>query len=210
MSVMTATAPDISPKRRQVTQAAESLFLVHGYGAVSMDQIARTAGVSKATLYAYFPSKDALFATIVGDKGSDEILSADMFPDEVTDLRATLEAIGQRLLRFMLRDRTLAIYRIALAESARFPELGAAFYANGPRWMIERFTAWLETLQARGLVQADDLEAATTQFLALTRGGTFLRRSLSVPPEADDAEIEATVRAASDTWLRAFGATPPR
>ncbi len=43
-----------SPKRQLVLDAAASLFMAHGYGAVSMDAVARAAGVSKATLYAYF------------------------------------------------------------------------------------------------------------------------------------------------------------
>ena len=199
----------ISLKHRQVLDAAERLFLVHGYGAVSMDQVARTAGVSKATLYAYFPSKDALFATIVGDKGIDNPLSPEMFPDVVPDLRAALETIGHRMLRFMLRERTLAIYRIALAESARFPELGLAFYQNGPDLMVERFSGWLAKLRDQRLIEAPDLVMATHQFMALMRCGVFLRRSLSVPPEASEAEIDATVRAAAGSWLRAFAPDTP-
>lgn len=198
------SALEPTPKRLQIVRAAEALFLAQGYGTVSMDQVARTAGVSKATLYAYFPSKDALFATIVGDKGIDSPLGEEMFPTDVPDLRAALEAIGLRMLRFMLRDRTLAIYRIALAESARFPELGLAFFDNGPRRMTERFSQWLAELRAQGLVTADDLEMATHQFMALMRCGTFLRRSLSVPPAASEAEIASTVRAAADTWLKAY------
>ncbi len=195
---------DVSPKRRQVTQAAEALFLAHGYGAVSMDQIAKTAGVSKATLYAYFPSKDVLFATIVSDKGLDNPLGEDLFAADVVDLRASLEAIGHRMLRFMLRDRTLAIYRIALAEAGRFPELGRAFYENGPQCMITRFSEWLARLQAQGLVRPCDVVIATQQFMALMRSGVFLRRSLAMPPEASEAEIGSTVLAAADTWLRAY------
>ena len=198
---------EVPLKRRQVTTAAEQLFLQHGYGAVSMDQVARTAGVSKATLYAYFPSKDALFATIVGDKGVDNPLSPEMFPADVTDLRVALEEIGQRTLRFMLRERTLAIYRIALAESARFPEMGLAFYANGPSCMIERFSGWLDILRRRGMIDCEDTTMATHQFMALMRSGVFLRRSLSVPPEASEAEIDATVKAAADSWLKAFKAS---
>jgi len=198
-----ATA-DLTPKCRQVVQAAEQLFLAHGYGAVSMDQVARTACVSKATLYAYFPSKDALFATIVGDKGLESPLSEDLFPTDSVDLRASLEAIGLRMLRFMLRDRTQAIYRIALAESARFPELGLAFYENGPRCMINRFVAWMTPLRDAGMIEAEDVQTATEQFMALVRSGLFLRISLSVPPAASEAEIISTVRVATDTWLRAY------
>src|SRR5271157_6368560 len=54
-----------SPKHQLVLDAAATLFMAHGYGAISMDAIARAAGVSKATLYAHFSSKDLLFATIV-------------------------------------------------------------------------------------------------------------------------------------------------
>ncbi len=199
---------ELSPKRRQVTDAAEKLFLAQGYGAVSMDQVARTAGVSKATLYAYFPSKDSLFAHIVASKGQTDPLSDDLFPTAVSDLRTTLEAIGRRVLEFMLRERTLAIYRIALAESARFPELGRAFYENGPHRFTQRFAAWLEQLRDQRLVEVADLTMATHQFMALMRCGVFFRRSLALPPEASTDEIETTVRAAADTFLKAYARTP--
>ncbi len=196
---------ECSPKRRQIAQAAEALFLAHGYGAVSMDAVARQAGVSKATLYAHFASKDVLFAGIVCDKGDDNPLEESLFPDSVPDLRAALLAIGQRLLRYLLRQRTLAIVRIAIAESARFPELGLAFYTNGPQRSCDRFGAWLATLSAQGLVHTPDPLAATHQFTALLRSDVFLRASLGVPPPPGDDEINATVTSAVETWLRAFG-----
>ncbi len=205
-------APDteMSPKLRQIVVAAEDLFMAHGYGAVSMDQVARTANVSKATLYAYFTSKDALFASVVRNKGMQTPLRPDMFPDNVTDLRAALEEIGERLIRFMLLERTLAIYRIAVAEAARFPELGIAFYANGPHCMIERFSDWLGVLIAQGLVIETDTLMASEQFIALVRANVFLRRSLSVPPLPTDAELTASVKWAVDTWMKAFETqTPP-
>ena len=196
---------ECSPKRRQIAQAAEALFLAHGYGAVSMDAVARQAGVSKATLYAHFASKDRLFADIVCDKGEDTPLVDSLFPDTVPDLRAALLAIGQRLLRFLLRERTLSIVRIAIAESVRFPELGHAFYTNGPQKSCDRFAAWLEILAAQGLAHTPDPLTATHQFLTLLRSDVFLRASLGVPPPPGDDEIDATVTNAVETWLRAFG-----
>jgi AcrR family transcriptional regulator len=195
-----------SPKRLQIARAAEALFLAQGYGAVSMDQVARTAGVSKATLYAHFTSKDRLFATIVADKGRESPVADALFPGEVPDLRAALLAIGQRLLRFLLHGRTLAIFRIAIAESARFPELGRACWDNGPQLFCDRFSPWVEALAAQGQVRAPDSLLATEQFMALMRSGVFLRASLALPPPPQDDEIDATVAAAVETWLRAFGA----
>jgi TetR/AcrR family transcriptional repressor of mexJK operon len=195
-----------SPKHQQIVRAAEALFLAHGYGAVSMDAVARQAGVSKATLYAHFVSKDGLFASIVADKGQDNPVVESLFPDTVADLRAALREIGQRLLRFMLRDRTLSILRIAIAESARFPELGVAFYANGPQKFRDRFRAWLDTLAAQGLVETPDTLTATYQFMALLRSDMFLRAGLGLPPPPGEAEIDATVTNAVETWLRAYAA----
>ncbi len=205
MDISAEFVPEGSPKRRQIQVAAEQLFLAHGYGAVSMDQVARTASVSKATLYAHFASKEALFATIMQDKGLETPLYEGMFPEQVDDLRAVLESMGTRLLRFMLRERTLSLYRVALAEAARFPELGRTFYANGPCTMRERFIAWLGVMDQSGLVQVDDRDIAAEQFMALMRSDVFLRRSLSIDPLPTDEEIERSVRAAVDTWLRAFG-----
>jgi TetR/AcrR family transcriptional repressor of mexJK operon len=200
-----ACGPDASPKRRQVVDAAQDLFLAHGYGAVSMDAVARTAGVSKATLYAYFASKDQLFATIIGERGVSAGLDESLFPELAGDLRATLDRIGQAVLHFMLRERTLAFYRIAIAESARFPELGRAFHASGPKRFLDRVATWLTGQQAAGLVRQADMAVATEQFMALLRSGVFLRASLALPPEPTEVEIDATVAAAVDTWLRAFG-----
>ncbi len=199
-------ATECSPKRLQVLDAAEKLFLAYGYGAVSMDAVARSAGVSKATLYAHFTSKDQLFAMIVSERGVVAQIEDLLPPGPVTDLRAALEAIGQRVLSFMMSPRTLSIFRITIAESVRFPELGAAFHAAGPQRFCDRVGGWLTVQQAAGLIGPADLDVATQQFMALLRSSLFLRASLGLPPEPTTHDIQATVAAAVDTWLAAFGA----
>ena len=202
-------AQDESPKRRQVLHAATELFLAQGYGAVSMDMVARAAAVSKATLYAYFASKDALFGTIVREFGLVTWLDDTLFPERVTDLRAALERLGGRMMRFLLQERTLGIYRIAVAESARFPELGRAFYDAGPGVCLARAAQWLARQQAAGLMRAGDAEVATHQLMSLLRAGVLLRATLALPPPPSDAEIDATVAAAVETWLRAYAPAAP-
>ncbi|MBV9537552.1 MAG: TetR/AcrR family transcriptional regulator [Acidisphaera sp.] len=197
---------DGSPKRRQIVTAAERLFLAHGYGAVSMDAIARAAQVSKATLYAHFASKDALFAGVVAEVGSDNPVAGDLFPTDNPDLLGQLRRIGHSALHFMLRERTLSIYRVTMAETARFPELGRVFYENGPQRFRQMFQTWVAGQVARGVVTAEDPSIASDQFMALLRCGVFFRASLSLQPPPTDAEIDATVEAAVATWLKAFAA----
>ena len=66
--------------------------MAQGYGAVSMDAIARAAGVSKATLYAYFSSKDQLFATIISDACRQNIVGVERFlPGLEADVRGAVD-----------------------------------------------------------------------------------------------------------------------
>ncbi len=199
-----------SPKRRAILDAATELFAARGYGAVSMEAIAREADVSKATLYAHFDSKDSLFAMIVGvacqehiDPGDD--LGDPGTPDGESDLEAALRAIGSRILRFFLRDRSLAIQRLVIAESIRFPELGRAFYENGPEAGRRMLAAWMAR---RPGLHVPEPEIAAEQFLGLVRTGLYLRATLGLAPAPSEAEIDSVVTAAVGTFLRAYGVPP--
>jgi TetR/AcrR family transcriptional repressor of mexJK operon len=195
-----------SPKRQAIVQAAAELFMQQGYGSVSMDAIARTAGVSKATLYAHFASKDALFAGIVGQGCRQSIQTRDFLPDDVTDLREALAGLAQRMVRFLMGPGPLAIYRTVVAEGTRFPELGRAFYDNGPGLFRQVFAAWLARQQAAGRLRKGDPELAADQFVAMLRGSAvYLRATLGLSPPPTDAEVDATIAGAVDSFLRAFG-----
>ena len=205
---MSDPAPLPSPKHLQIIDAASTLFMAHGYGPVSMEMVAKRAQVSKATLYAYFPSKDQLFATIVGDACRRASVDESSYPTEVGDIVAALRDIGERLLRFLLQPRTMAIYRVVVAESARFPELGGAFMAAGPQAFLDRFQVWLQAQVAAGHLAIDDVTVAAEQFGAMLRSSHFMRATLGLTdPSGDAAGIEHTVREAVETFLRRYRAT---
>lgn len=198
-----------SPKCRQILAAAESLFTAQGYGAVSMDSIAKAAGVSKATLYAYFSSKDRLFATIIADACAGSDTSQTLLPDPDAlpedDPRAALTQLGGRMLRFMLSDDVLSIYRVVIAESPRFPELGRAFYEGGKQVSCQWTADWLARQRAAGMLFMDDPEEAARHWMSLLRGDLFLRGMIGLEPRPTDADIDAAVRSAVDMFLRAYG-----
>lgn len=202
----TATVPHAQQrKRRQVLDAAASLFMAHGYGPTSMDAVARAAGVSKATLYAYFSGKDALFAAIVGEACARHAEAGGCNPaEEHDDAARALAAIGRSYLDFLFRDDVMAIYRVVMAEGARVPELGHGFFESGPRMLIASLTGWMKGRQAQGSLGAGEPEAMAEQFLALLRTSAFLRRMLGLPDE-DPRSIPRSVDAAVATFLAAFG-----
>lgn len=195
-----------SPKRKAILEAATELFMAHGYGAVSMDGIAKAAAVSKATLYAYFTSKDALFATIIGEACQQKITMVGLLPEVGADLRQGLIGFAGRLLRFILDEQPLAIHRVVMSESVRFPELGRAFYDNGPGAFRRTFCEWLLEQTRAGQLAVANPELAADQFMGLLRGGIYLRATLGLEPPPSDAEIDAAVEGAVDVFLKSYGA----
>src|SRR5438094_7744697 len=85
-----------------VLAAAKRAFLAAGFGAVSMDTIAREAGVSKATVYAHFGSKEELFGAVIErecERYFDRFSAGELDP---RDVRASLTILGRRFLELVL------------------------------------------------------------------------------------------------------------
>lgn len=156
-------------KFTQVLDGARDIFLRDGFEAASVDEIARAAGVSKATLYAYFPDKRLLFMEVAKvecrrqAEATLELLDTDAPVAEVLTLAA------ERITAFTLSEFGQRIFRICLAEADRFPGLGREFYDSGPRLARERLVAFLESAVTRGELAIDDLELAADQFVQLCK-----------------------------------------
>ena len=194
-----------SPKRQAILLGASDLFVAQGYGAVSMDAIAKAASVSKATLYAHFASKDVLFATIIREACRENVSPGSFLPDSAMDTGRALTDLGARMLRFLLDPRALAIYRVVVSEGTRFPELGRAFYDSGPGLFRTVFGDWLERQHAAGRLRVDDKLLAADQFISLLRGGLYMRATLGLAVPPWEAEIDAIVASATAMFLRAYG-----
>ena len=195
-----------SPKRHAILAAAGDLFVVQGYGAVSMDAIARAASVSKATLYAHFASKDVLFATIIREACRENVATGNFIPCADLDIVGALTDLGRQMLRFLLEPRTLAIYRVVISESARFPELGRGFYESGPGLCRSVFADWLDRQQANGRLRVADTGVAAEQFIGMLRSGLYTRATLGLAAAPWDAEIEVVVASAVAVFVRAYSA----
>lgn len=195
-----------SPKCQAILDAAGDLFVSQGYGAVSMDAIARAASVSKATLYAYFASKDVLFANIIRGACKENVTAGNFLPDAEMDIGGALADLGGRMLRFLLEPRPLAIYRVVIAESGRFPELGRAFYDSGPGLFRTVFADWLREQDAVGRLRVEDPILAADQFISMLRGSLYMRATLGLAAPPWDAEIDATAASAAAMFVRAYAA----
>jgi TetR/AcrR family transcriptional regulator, mexJK operon transcriptional repressor len=192
-------------KPQQIREAAARLFLIQGYGAVSMDAIAREAGVSKATIYAHFADKAELFADLVTEECARQWPDIAMLEAEPGDLREALLAVGTVYAELLVSPKGVQTFRMVVAESPRFPELGRAFYEGGPRLIRDKLAAYLLRAEAQGKLALGDARLAAQQFLAMLRCEHHLRALIGLGEVAGPQDIARVVTAATDMFLRAYG-----
>lgn len=190
-------------KARQILAGAGAVFFEEGFSGAGTDEIARRAGVSKGTIYSYFPTKEALFSAFIRQACADH--SKDVFPPEVGgDTRETLRSVARSLVQLLNQPVARRIFRLALAESERFPKLARAFYDAGPGLGAARMRAILHTARSRGDLAIDDVELAAAQFQHLCHAEVFYAGIFELAlPDAERAELIASE--AVETFYARYG-----
>ena len=183
---------------------ARTAFLAAGFDGASMNDIARAAGVSKGTLYAYFDSKDELFEAIIRGQFAQAAERLCVFRRE-GDVRAMLTDFGVRLMARMTEPETLALARVVVAAVEKFPSIGRAFYEAGPAFGAARLAAELAALEKAGALKVPDPERAAWQFVDLCQSSVYKRILFGVVDSVSPAEIEAAVTAGVEVFLSAYG-----
>ncbi len=134
----------LSPeKQQQILRGAAEVFAQDGYEGASMSRIAACAGVSKGTLYNYFDSKADMFAAWVGLECSHMLRQAFDGHDPNGDPEVVLRHLGMCCVEMMVSTTGLTMYRVAVSEANKFPEVARAFYEAGPKRGIACVAEWL-------------------------------------------------------------------
>jgi TetR/AcrR family transcriptional repressor of mexJK operon len=197
----------LSPeKRAQILNGAAIIFAADGYEGASMARIAAVAGVSKGTLYNHFDSKAALFTAYVGEKCEQNLARIFDGANHDGDPAAVLRGIGKRMVQMMLSDVGLAIYRVVIAEAAKFPDLARGFFEAGPARAISFMADWLEEETRRGRLSVPDPAFAAEQFFNLCQTKLVLRRRLEMLPDPLAEETEQVVDGSITMFLRMYRA----
>jgi AcrR family transcriptional regulator len=200
---------DDGAKRRQVMDGAREIFMSAGFDAASMNDIARAAGVSKGTLYAYFDSKEALFEALIREERANQPERNTMFPADEPDPAKALALYGRALVAHVTKSDALTQARVVAFAAAKFPRLGQAFYEAGPEFGVRMLKARLEAFVAAGTLEIGDATLAARQFIDLCLGDVLKRLLFMVVTSLSQEEIDATVQSAVDMFMKAYGA-PPR
>ena len=195
---------DGGTKRRQIMDGARQVFLSAGFDGASMNDIARAAGVSKGTLYAYFDSKEQLFEAIIRGEYAQSAERLCTFRRE-GDPREMLKDFGVRLISKMAEPYTRSLARVVIAAAEKFPNVGRAFYEAGPLYGANRLAAELESLEKAGKLRVPDPERAAWQFVDLCQSYVYKRLLFGVVDSISREDIEASVEAGVDVFMKAYG-----
>jgi AcrR family transcriptional regulator len=139
-----------------IIEAAGEQFRENGFAAASISAIAQSAGVSTKTLYRLFPAKADLFFSVISDRTSRFYIALDESTLATMGLREGLERLLTAYGMLTLSEETIAMTRLVVAESDRFPEIATAFYRTaimGTNTVMER---WLKTQHDRGMISLSD------------------------------------------------------
>ena len=147
-----------------IVEAATRHFLDFGYGATTLDAIAKQAGGSKSSLYRFFPTKGDLFqavvASVVADTGGVRL-------DPDAEVYGSLFDFAFERLCVVFAPQHWSLLRLIMAERDRFPRIANAYVQIGPRRSRERLAAYLHALDERGSLRAEAPREAADFFVGM-------------------------------------------
>ena len=181
----------------RILDVATALFLSHGFGATSIEAVAKRAGISKRTFYHRFNGKEMLFEAVVRrliDRWTP------MFDAALLDAPSLAEALrgaAEHMLNVALTPEALALHRMVIAEAPRFPGLARVLHELGAAAGVERIAHHLEGRIAKGELWHIDARFAAEQFILMVVTGPQ-RRALGLGALLDATErhdwISHTIR----------------
>lgn len=158
------------PKRDAILDAAWQVFLRHGYGAATMDEVAAKAGVSKRTVYDHFGSKVRLFGALVRRRRDEMLQGVAAEELDERDPQAALTRFAARHLGLAMSPTVIELYRVVLAEVPRLPRPARIMYEAGLDRVVERLAAYLARLMKRGTLRGGDPKHCAESFIGLLAG----------------------------------------
>jgi TetR/AcrR family transcriptional repressor of mexJK operon len=191
---------DAIKRDERLIAIAASMFMERGFEGTSIDAVAEAAGVGKATLYARYKDKGELFAAVLQRK-IDRWLAENETAEEAATGRIedVLLALARRTIAGALMPEAVAISRIVMAESARFPGLAKRMHEQGWQCSNAAVAALLDRFAKAGQIEVEDTIVAADLFLSLIIGRQTRMAMLGI--ETDPDQVDQRVQAAVKLFL---------
>jgi AcrR family transcriptional regulator len=191
-----------NPIRRRILDAAFSAFMERGYAETSTLEIATRAHVSKRELYAVVGNKQEMLAACISERAKRLHVPADLpVPRDRETLARTLVGFGALLLREVSDPTVIGVFRLAIAEAARAPEVARALDSLGRDASRTALREILAQATMDGLLIGQPVELAE-QFAGLLWGDLMVSLLLRVADRPTPQETMRRARGATDAFLQ--------
>jgi AcrR family transcriptional regulator len=188
--------------RQIIYEAARHEFAASGFAATSTETVARSAGVSTKTLYRLVPNKAALFEGMVSDRLDRFLSDFNLHVAEDADIETGLIAALMACADLTLDPDVVALQRIILQETGKFPDLAAAFYRNGIARTAAALSNWLRVQVKRGLIDLDNVDEAANILIGMVASAPQRAAIYGGVPLPSRAKIKARVQTCATLFLR--------
>jgi TetR/AcrR family transcriptional repressor of mexJK operon len=177
-----------------IIAAATPLFLAEGFD-VSMDRVAQAAGLSRQSVFNHIGTKERLFREVIS---AIHLRLMDFLPNlpATNDTRAFLTAFAIAYLEAACDPEGMALHKLLIAESKKFPDLAWLSRSLGLTRAIPHISQFLKARMAEGSVRQIDPELTAESFLSAVVGNSRFRVLLGEPlqpQERRDARLRNTV-----------------
>lgn len=189
-------------RRQAILEAARDSFLEHGYAGTSMSGLLKTLGGSKATLWGYFRCKEDLFAAVVSELSGAFRAELCLSLAQTDEVRDSLRTFCRSFLHMITSPSTIAAWRLVVAESGRFPEVGRIFYENAARLTETMLSDLIKRHIERGDLRREDPLRMARELIGLCT--SRLHRILWGVEQADAASLDADAAHFAELFLRAY------
>jgi len=197
-----AERKDEQELRDRILGAAFAAFMERGYAGTSTLEIATRAKVSKRELYALFSNKEAMLAEGIRRRTEEMQVAPDL--PEARDrpmLGEILAVFGTRLLQEVSHPHVTGVFRLAIGEAARAPEIAQILSAAGRDATKKALATFFAKAQSAGLLAKADTMTMAAQFMALLWTDRFVPLLLGVEARPDEAECRRRARVAAAQFL---------
>ena len=195
-----------SAKRMQILDGARRCFLAQGFDGASMNDIVKAAGVSKGTVYAYFPSKERLFEALVFHDRRFQAEQTMVIHDDGRPVEDVLIELGLRMVKLFTSPESLSWVRTVIAIGVKFPDVGRAFYEAGPAYATRKVAEFLSAKMEDGTLRKADAQLAAMQFIELVQCGQMKPRLFASRSVFDERPMEETVASGVRLFLNGLKA----
>ena len=187
----------------RILGAAFEAFTGEGYAETSTLDIARRAKVSKRDLYANFGSKQAVLAACIKSRAERMQALPDLpAPHDRQMLAAILTVFATKLVREISEASVIAVFRLAIAEASRSPEIAQTLDAAGRRGARDALARLLASAQSSALLGPGDATEMATQYFGLLWEGLLVGLLLGVAQAPGPAEAELRAGKATTAFMR--------